>query len=62
MYLYFIITHGKLGAANGIIRSEDGDEYVFCDIYGFSSNSQETKIKEMTSYIIETRENHSALL
>lgn len=47
-----IITHGDRGAVSGAIKAEDGESYVFCDVYKFSSHAKDVKIKEMTSYII----------
>lgn len=49
-----IITHGKDGAVNGIMRSKDGKEYAFCDVYKFSG-FKDPKISEMTSYVVELR-------
>jgi hypothetical protein len=51
-----IITHGNTGAVNGTIKARDKKSYVFCDIYKFSSHAKSTKIKEMTSYIIEKKQ------
>ncbi|WPP53030.1 nuclear transport factor 2 family protein [Catalinimonas niigatensis] len=52
-----MITHGKTAAVDGIMKMTDKSGkikiYAFCDIYrlsGFKSG----KIKEMTSYVIET--------
>jgi hypothetical protein len=47
-----IITHGPTGAVNGTVTLEDGSRYAFCDVYRFSSG-KETKIKEITSYVIK---------
>ena len=30
-----IITHGREGAVNGLIKMKDGRNYAFCDIYEF---------------------------
>lgn len=51
-----ILTHGNVGAANGIIRFADGRAYAFCDVYRFSSHSKNAKIKSVTSYVIEVDE------
>lgn len=48
-----VITHGDAGAVNAI-KAKGGKSYVFCDIYRFGSHAKGAKIKEMTSYIIET--------
>lgn len=47
-----VITHGKIGAANGSIKYENVI-YAFCDIYEFSSLSRFAKVKNITSYIIK---------
>ena len=49
LVIHKIITHGTDAAANGVMKSKDGKEYGFCDIYtlrGFKNS----KISEMTSY------------
>lgn len=51
-----VISHGNAGAANGRIRAKDGRSYAFCDVYKFKGNAKDSKIREMISYIIETRE------
>lgn len=48
-----IITHGNVGAANGLLRFADGKACAFCDVYRFSSHSKNAKIKTVTSYVIE---------
>lgn len=48
-----IITHGSTGAVNGLLILEDKHSYSFCDIYNFKSASKNSKIKEITTYIIE---------
>jgi hypothetical protein len=52
-----VITHGNTGAVNGTIKTKEGEEYVFCDIYTFSSHAKDAKIKEMISYIIKVENN-----
>lgn len=49
-----IITHGKEAAVNGIMKSNDGKQYAFCDVYTFSG-FKNPKISEMTSYVVEVR-------
>lgn len=49
-----IITHGKDATVNGIMRSKDGKQYAFCDVYKFSGFN-EPKISELTSYVVELR-------
>lgn len=48
-----ILTHGNGGATDGVIKREDGSSYAFCDVYRFSSNAKDAKIKEITSYVIK---------
>ncbi|PAV30961.1 hypothetical protein CIL05_04400 [Virgibacillus profundi] len=48
-----IITHGKTGAVNGVLRFDKKKNYSFCDVYTFSSAGKKAKIKEITSYVIE---------
>ncbi|OAN64653.1 DNA-binding protein [Balneola sp. EhC07] len=46
-----ILTHGKEGAANGIIKMENGNEYAFSDFYEFTG-AKGTKVRSITSYIV----------
>lgn len=46
-----ILSHGKEGAVNGIIKMQDGKTYAFSDFYVFQG-AKGTKIKSMTSYVI----------
>lgn len=45
-----VITHGKEGAVNGIMKMKDGKQYAFADFYEFK-NTTSTAIKTMTSYV-----------
>lgn len=47
-----ILTHGKEGAVNGIIKMQDGKEYAFSDFYEFNSG-RDAKVKSITSYVIK---------
>lgn len=51
------ITHGKTAAVDGIMKMTDKSGntkiYAFCDIY-LLSGFKNGKIKEMTSYVVET--------
>lgn len=47
-----ILSHGKRGAANGIIKMQNGKQYAFSDFYVFSG-TKGTKIKTITSYVIQ---------
>lgn len=49
-----VITHGKDAAVNGIMKSKDGKQYAFCDVYKFSG-FKDPKISEMTSYVVEVK-------
>ncbi len=46
-----ILTHGKEGAANGIIKMENGKKYAFSDFYEFTG-AKGTKVRSITSYIV----------
>lgn len=47
-----ILSHGKEGAANGMMIMENGKQYAFSDFYVFQSAKGE-KIKAITSYCIK---------
>ncbi len=46
-----ILSHGKEGAVNGIIKMQNGKKYAFSDFYKFKG-AKGTKIKSITSYLI----------
>ena len=48
-----ILTHGNAGALDGVMVMEDGSSVAYCDVYRFSSNARDAKIKEITSYVIK---------
>lgn len=48
-----VATHGKAGAVNGSERLENGKTRAFCHMYEFT-NTKGERIREITSYIIET--------
>ena len=50
--LYQILSHGKEGAANGMMKMQNGREYAFSDFYVFNG-AKGAKIKSITSYVIE---------
>jgi hypothetical protein len=50
-----IITHGDTGVVNGWAKMKEGNAYAFCDVYKFNGHSKGAKIREITSYIIETK-------
>ncbi len=47
-----ILSHGKEGAANGVMTMENGKQYAFSDFYIFQSAKGE-KLKGITSYCIK---------
>ncbi|WP_215222631.1 nuclear transport factor 2 family protein [Echinicola shivajiensis] len=47
-----ILSHGKEGAANGIMKMKNGKTYAFSDFYIFQG-AKGVKIKNITSYLIE---------
>lgn len=57
--IHHTITHGKTAAVDGIMKVTDPSGnvkiYAFCDIY-LMSGFKNAKIKEMTSYVLETKE------
>ncbi len=50
-----ILSHGKEGAVNGVMKLENGKTYAFADFYRFSG-AKDTKIQSLTSYVIELPE------
>jgi hypothetical protein len=46
-----VVTHGKMGAVNGIIKRQNDRTYEFCSVYEFS-NTKGTNVRNITSYII----------
>lgn len=57
--IHHIITHGRTASVDGVMKmpdgSGDGKAYAFCDVYTFSG-FKNPKVKEMTSYVIETED------
>jgi len=47
-----ILSHGKEGAANGLIKIEDGEKYAFSNFYKFIG-AKGAKIKSITTYLIK---------
>ena len=47
-----IVTHGKVGAVNGIVRMKNGKNYAFSDFYEFK-NTKSTDLRTITSYVIK---------
>lgn len=52
--IHQIITHGNVGAVNGVIRFESGSNVSFCHVVGFNSFAKDALIKQITSYLITT--------
>lgn len=46
-----VVTHGKVGAVNGIIKRKNVRTCGFCSVYEFS-NTKGTNVRDITSYII----------
>ncbi|MCY3711619.1 MAG: nuclear transport factor 2 family protein [Caldilineaceae bacterium] len=51
LLIHSIIAHGPEGAVNGVIATEQGDSFVFCDVDCFASASG-NRINAMMSYVI----------
>ncbi|EON78701.1 hypothetical protein ADIS_0808 [Lunatimonas lonarensis] len=47
-----ILSHGKEGASNGIMKMQNGKQYAFSDFYIFK-NTKSNILKSITSYVIE---------
>lgn len=47
-----ILSHGKKGAASGIIKQENGQTFAYSDFYEFSG-AKGTKIKKITTFLIK---------
>ncbi len=47
-----ILSHGKAGAANGVMKLQIGKQYAFSDFYVFQG-AKGIKVKSVTSYCIE---------
>lgn len=51
-----IITHGKVGSANGVMKYEDGAVIAFCDVFEFTSHAKDAKLKKISSYAVDLKE------
>jgi len=47
-----ILSHGREGASNGIMKMQDGKKYAFSDFYKFKG-AKGIKITQITSYIVK---------
>jgi len=54
LIIHSIITQGRAGAVNGLIRAEGGGSVAFCDICQFESPDG-NKIQSMMSYAVEIK-------
>lgn len=54
LHISNIITHGYDGSVNGTFILENKKSYAFCNVYKLISPRNNSKIKECTSYIIES--------
>lgn len=50
-----ILSHGNRCAASGTLEYGDGSSVAFCDMYVFTSHGTNARIKELTSYAVETK-------
>ncbi len=50
-----LITHGNVAAVNGSIIFSDESTFEYCDIYRFNGFGKNAKVKEVTSYTIQTK-------
>lgn len=48
-----ILTHGKEGAAHGILTTKTGDKVYFSTIFRFKNHQKNAPISEITSFIIQ---------
>lgn len=50
-----ILSHGKEGAAHGVIRFSNGEQQHFADFYTFENNKKEARIQGITRYVIGSK-------
>lgn len=48
-----IITHGKDGAVNGIMKI-GAENFAFCNIYKITGHDKNAKVKQINSYVIKS--------
>ncbi|WP_227379669.1 nuclear transport factor 2 family protein [Haladaptatus halobius] len=48
-----IITHGDIAAVNGVITTDNGDSYEFCEVFKFEGHTKDANITSIKSYVIE---------
>ncbi|SFS92308.1 hypothetical protein SAMN04487906_2122 [Zhouia amylolytica] len=52
LIVHQIVSHGKAGAVNGVLKMQNGKTYAFSDFYEFNS-AKGLKIKSIASYVIQ---------
>lgn len=50
-----IMTHGKVGSANGVMTYKDGTVIAFCDVFEFTNHAKDAVLKKVTSYAVELK-------
>lgn len=50
-----LMTHGKVGGANGTITLDNGAVLGFSDIFTFTSHAKDAKLKKISSYVVEIK-------
>jgi hypothetical protein len=53
LQIHTIITHGYHGSVNGTLLVGNKKKYGFCNVYTFASSRNNSKIKEMSSYLLK---------
>lgn len=52
--VHHVATHGKTGAVNSTAKMKNGKTYALCNVYEFSNTKGEA-VREITTYVIETK-------
>ncbi|WP_221567870.1 hypothetical protein [Alkalihalobacillus sp. TS-13] len=53
LHIYNIITHGRSASVNGELVYKNKQRTAFCHVYNFTGAGKTSKIKEITSYVID---------
>ncbi|MGP4081087.1 nuclear transport factor 2 family protein [Pseudalkalibacillus sp. R45] len=53
LHIHNIITHGRSASINGELVFENKKRIAFCDVCTFTGAGKNSKMKEMTSYVID---------
>jgi len=53
LVIQHVMSHGKVGAVNGLRQHQGGKIYEFCTVYEFGT-AKGTRIKGLTHYAIES--------